>query len=485
MDFTSLNFLLLFPVICIMYYLIPYKWRWVYLLLVSYAFYLSWQPIYGVILAGVTVLSYLTGLKIEEYRENIKKAKRWLTIGVVLTLLPLLLFKYYNFINDSIFGVLATIGWNLRLPELKLLMPLGISFFTFMAIGYVVDVYKGKCEAQHHVGQYALFLSFFPQVTSGPIGRAGQLLPQLKEPEPLKLENVSVGLKMMLWGYLMKLCLADRLGIYVDAVFSNVDHHNGTTYFLTSILYTIQIYGDFAGYSLIAIGAARIMGIRLMDNFRRPYFATSNQDFWRRWHISLSTWMRDYVYIPLGGSRVKESRHLFNIFATMLVSGLWHGAAWTFVFWGALHGIAQVIQTLWNKHVKQIRMGKVVKIILCFLFVNIAWVFFRAPDFGTAFKMVTGMFTSYGKPFMDIPVLINGLLSLLIVFAKDVYDEIKESKTNTDFKENPLRPGFSDGLGGQKLWRQGAVDITIIVFLAMYVLLFGVLDGGQFIYFQF
>ena len=327
MNFTSLNFLLLFPVSCIVYYLIPYKWRWAYLLLVSYAFYLSWQPVFGLVLAGVTLVSYFAGIRIEQNREDIRKAKIWLTAGIIVTLLPLLAFKYYNFINDSIFEAFSSLGWNVRMPEMKILVPLGISFFTFMAIGYMVDVHKGKTNAVHNIGLYALFLSFFPQVTSGPIGRAGQLLPQLKEPEPLKLENVSAGLKMMLWGYLMKLCLADRLGIYVDAVFSNVDHHNGTTYILTSVLYTIQIYGDFAGYSLIAIGAARIMGIRLMENFKRPYFATSNQDFWRRWHISLSTWMRDYVYIPMGGSRVKESRHLFNIFATMLVSGLWHGAA--------------------------------------------------------------------------------------------------------------------------------------------------------------
>lgn len=432
---------------------------------------------YGLILAGVTLISYITGLKLEENRTNNKRAKYWLTAGIFITLLPLLLFKYYNFINDSIFGALASVGLKYRLPEMQLLMPLGISFFTFMGVGYMMDVYNGKCKAQYNVGQYALFLSFFPQVTSGPIGRAGQLIPQLKEPEPLKLDNVSAGLKMMLWGYLMKLCLADRLGIYVDAVFSNIEHHNGTTYFLTSILYTIQIYGDFAGYSLIAIGAARVMGIRLMENFKRPYFATSNQDFWRRWHISLSSWMRDYVYIPLGGSRVKESRHLFNIFATMLVSGLWHGAAWTFVFWGALHGLAQVIQTLWNKHIKRIRMIKVFKIVICFLYVNVAWVFFRSPDFDTAFKMIIGMFTSIGSPFVDLPVFMNGLLSLLIVFAKDVYDEIKENKTDSIANMATL--------GEQKLWKQSAIDIIVIDFLAMYVLLFGVFDGGQFIYFQF
>lgn len=480
MNFTSLNFLLLFPIACFFYYLIPYKLRWAYLLLVSYAFYLSWQPVFGLVLAGVTIASYFAGLKIEMKKDDSKRAKSWLTTGIVISLLPLLAFKYYNFINSSIFDALSSFGWSFRLPEMKLLMPLGISFFTFMAVGYMVDVYRGKISAERNIGLYALFISFFPQVTSGPIGRADQLIPQLKNPEGLKLDNVSSGLKMMLWGYLMKLCLADRLGIYVDAVFSNVDYHNGTTYLLTSILYTIQIYGDFAGYSLIAIGAARIMGIRLMENFKRPYFATSTKDFWRRWHISLSTWMRDYVYIPLGGSRVKESRHLFNIFATMLVSGLWHGAAWTFVFWGALHGLSQVIQTLWNKHVTHVHINSFLKIVLCFFFVNIAWVFFRSPDFATAFKMVTGMFSSVGKPFMDIPVFLNGLLTLTIVFAKDLYDEIKEkrAKENVVTIQKPEREG-------QKFWRKNALDIIAIVATGIYVLLFGVLDGGQFIYFQF
>ena len=479
MNFTSLNFLLLFPIVCIVYYLIPYKWRWAYLLLVSYIFYISWQPVYGLVLVGVTIMSYITGLMLQQKKDNKKKVKLWLTMGIIVSLSPLLAFKYYNFLNDSISSALASVEWNFHLPEMKLLMPLGISFFTFMALSYIVDVYYGKTKAIRNLGHYALFISFFPQVTSGPIGRAEQLIPQLKEPEVLKRDNVSSGLKMMLWGYLMKLCLADRLGIYVDAVFSNIDHHNGTTYLLTSILYTIQIYGDFAGYSLIAIGAARVMGVRLMDNFKRPYFATSTKDFWRRWHISLSTWMRDYIYIPLGGSRVKESRHLFNIFATMLVSGLWHGAAWTFVFWGALHGLSQVVQTLWNKYVKHFHFNDALKVVLCFFFINIAWIFFRSPDFETAFKMTTGMFTSFGIPFIDIPVFLNGFLSLILVLSKDVYDEIKENN------ERLVSIQTNSVWRMQKYWKKDAADILIIVSLAMFVLLFGVLDGGQFIYFQF
>lgn len=471
MNFTSFNFLLLFPIVCIVNYLIPYKWRWAYLLLVSYVFYISWQPVFGLILAGVTIVSFIAGLKIYQKREDSKKARYWLTAGIIISLLPLLAFKYYNFINETIFGVLSSIGWGFHLPEMKLLMPLGISFFSFMAVGYMVDIYRGKIKAEGNLCIYALFISFFPQVTSGPIGRADQLIPQLKEPEKLKYENVSSGLKMMLWGYLMKLCVADRLGIYVDTIWNNLANHNGTTYLISSVLYTVQIYGDFAGYSLVAIGAARIMGIRLMDNFKRPYFATSLKDFWRRWHISLSTWMRDYIYIPLGGSRVVEGRHLFNIFFTMLVSGLWHGAAWTFVFWGALHGLAQVIQTLWNKHIK-FKMPDLLKILLCFSFVNLAWIFFRAPDFNTAFQFLTDIFIANGSPFIDAPVFAYGLMSLLIILVKDIVDEIKERRNLAVVTNKNTAYGMGK-------------NIFQIILLAGYVLLFGVFDGGQFIYFQF
>lgn len=469
MNFTSFNFLILFPAICIVYYLIPYKWRWIYLLIVSYVFYLSWQPVYGLILAGVTLISFFSASKLEQLKEERNKAKKWLIVGIVASLLPLIFFKYYNFINDSVFGILSVVGWRFRLPEMKLLLPLGISFFTFMAIGYMVDVYRGTSKAQKNIGLYALFISFFPQVTSGPIGRAEQLIHQLKNPEYLKLDNVVVGLKMMLWGYLLKLCVADRLGIYVDTIWNNLSNHNGTTYLLSSIFYTIQIYGDFAGYSLVAIGAARVMGIRLMDNFMRPYFSTSLKDFWRRWHISLSSWMRDYIYIPLGGSRVTQTRLLFNIFATMLISGLWHGAAWTFVFWGAFHGFAQVVQTLWNKVVK-FKMPEIIKIVFCFLFVNLAWIFFRAPDFHSAFQVVTGIFSTTGKPFIDTMVFAYGLTSVVIVLIKDIIDEYRMRKT---------------GVGMNRSSTVWVKEVTQIILLSCFILLFGVFDGGQFIYFQF
>ncbi len=461
MSFTSLNFLLFFPIACVLNYLVPKQWRWVYLLIVSFAFYINWQPIYALLLAAVIAITYFTGTKIEDSY----KPKRWLTRGILLPLLSLFAFKYYNFINDSIFGLLDAIGLRLKLPEMKALMPIGISFYSFMAISYLVDVYKGKIKAEHNPLMVALFLSFFPQVSSGPIGRAGQLIPQFRNPAFLTRENLFAGMKWMVWGYFMKLCIADRWGIYVDTVFSNIANHNGTTYLLTSFLYTFQIYCDFAGYSLIAIGAAQIMGIQLMDNFRRPYFAKSIKDFWDRWHISLSTWLKDYVYIPLGGNRVSPARHLLNLLLTFLVSGLWHGAAWTFVIWGGIHGLMQIVYTLWRKVVK-INIPTILSVLLTFLCVNFAWIFFRAPDFNTAMTVVLGIFVSHGKPFMDTPSLYNGTIAFGLLVLKDLHDEFNWKISLTESKN---------------LW----VSHFSLAMLIIFILLFGVFDGGQFIYFQF
>ena len=461
MSFTSLNFLLFFPIVCILNYLVPKQWRWVYLLVVSFAFYINWQPIYALLLAAVIVLTYFVGIKIGGGNYS----KRWLTVGILLPLLSLFTFKYYNFINESVFSLLDIVGLRIKLPEMKALMPIGISFYTFMAISYIVDVYKGKVKAEQNPLMVALFLSFFPQVSSGPIGRAGQLIPQFKSPEALTRENLLAGVKWMVWGYFMKLCIADRWGIYVDTVFSNLANHNGTTYLFTSFLYTFQIYCDFAGYSLIAIGAARIMGIRLMDNFRRPYFAKSIKDFWDRWHISLSTWLRDYVYIPLGGNRVTPTRHLINLLLTFLVSGLWHGAAWTFVIWGVIHGLMQIVYTLWRKKVK-INIPSLLSIPLTFICVNFAWIFFRAPDLSSAMSVIHGIFISHGMPFMDTPSIFNGAIAFCMLLLKDFHDEFNWKFSLIDSKN---------------IW----VSHLSIAALICFILLFGVFDGGQFIYFQF
>lgn len=469
MLFTSLAFLFFFPVVCVVYYLLPLRFRWVYLLFVSYYFYVNWQPAYALLLFTTTITTYFCGRYIDNHRASQHKNRWALRIGCLIPLGILFFYKYYNFINASVFMLLDSVGIRWLLPEMKLLMPVGISFYTFMAISYVVDVYKGTVGAERNFGIYALFVSFFPQVTSGPIGRADALIPQLKYPELLSHENVMEGLKQMLWGYFMKLCIADRVAIYVDAVYANLDHHNGTTLLLASILYTFQIYCDFAGYSLIAIGAARIMGIRLAENFRRPYLSRSIREFWGRWHITLSTWFRDYVYIPLGGNRVPQFRHLWNLMVTFLVSGLWHGAAWTFILWGGVHGFFQIIETLWRQY-KPRNLGfeihPLFKIAATFACVNFAWIFFRTPDIQTAWQVISVSCTSFGLPFTNISVFTMGGVSLLLLIVKELHEEY----------------GWGISLLGS---RSFIVSHLTVVLLAAYIVLFGVLDGGQFIYSQF
>lgn len=471
MLFTSFAFLLFFPTVCGLYYLIPHCYRWVFLLLTSYYFYINWQPVYALLLVATTGITYVCAQGIGRESVSMKVKKLLLALGSVIPLAFLLVFKYYDFLNGAVFAALDNVGLRWPLPELRLLLPIGISFYTFMAVGYLVDVYRGTIKAERNLGFYALFIAFFPQVTSGPIGRAAALLPQLKNPERLRHNNVMEGLKQMVWGYFMKLCVADRLAIYVDVVYGNFEHHNGTTLLLASVFYSVQIYCDFAGYSLIAIGAARIMGVRLMENFRRPYFAHNIKDFWSRWHISLSSWFRDYVYIPLGGNRVSRPRHMGNLLITFLVSGLWHGANWTFIVWGGLHGLFQIVENLWRKSVSTCILGKlhmpgIGQILLTFVVVNFAWIFFRAPDIETAVSIIGRILTSAGIPFVDFPVFSMGLLSLSLLFINDVQDEL----------------GRGIRLLHSRSW---LISHLSVVTMVVFILLFGVFDGGQFIYFQF
>ncbi len=346
MLFNSIDFIIFLITVVIVYYAIPAnKWRKVFLLIASYYFYACWNVAFLGLLLFDSVVAYSAGV-VMEAKGNQRKQVLWLS--VVMILLPLFTFKYLNFALTVLHDGLFSFGLAMQVPKFKLLLPIGISFYTFMSIGYVVDIFKGKIPTEHNVLDFFLFVAFFPQIASGPIGRASSLLPQIKEKHPFLFNNLSIGAKMMLWGFFMKLVVGDRAGIYVDTVFGNYANHNGTSLLLATFMYTIQIYCDFAGYSLIAIGSARIMGYELMTNFRRPYFATNITDFWRRWHISLSTWFRDYVYIPCGGSRAGEKKLYRNIMITFLTSGLWHGAAYNFIVWGAYHGIAQIIEKKMN-----------------------------------------------------------------------------------------------------------------------------------------
>ena len=306
MIYNSFNFIVLFPLIFLLYYVIPAKYqkgRNLFLLLTSYALYISWKPVYVLVLLGVTLITYWGGRilqlgdKNEELKTRNRKKLAW--SFTLLGLLPLLVFKYYNFLNESISAGLTTIGWQFQLPGLNWAIPVGISFFTFQAVGYMLDVYYGRIKAEKYFLDYALFVSFFPSILSGPINKASLVLPQIKNLRKyFDYDKAVVGLKMLLWGMFMKVVVADRVALYADTVLPEYMHYTGMSCFVASIMYTIQIYADFAGYSLMAIGVGKVLGFELTENFRRPYFAVSVTDFWRRWHISLSTWLKDYVYIP-------------------------------------------------------------------------------------------------------------------------------------------------------------------------------------------
>ena len=306
MLFNSIAFLLFFPILCALYFCIPasqLRLRNLLLLVASYYFYMNWDPAYALLLLTSTVITYLAALGIGYFKEKRKK-KICLVSSLVLNLAILFLFKYFNFLAMNIETALQASGLAVNMPKFALLLPVGISFYTFQALGYSIDVYRGTVKIERDFPTYALFVSFFPQLVAGPIERSQNLLPQFKQQHRFDYDAVMSGVKLMVWGYFMKLVLADRCGIYVDTIFNNVDKHNGGSYLVASLLFPFQIYGDFAGYSLIAIGVARVLGFRLMENFHRPYFACTIGEFWHRWHISLSTWFKDYVYIPLGGNRV-------------------------------------------------------------------------------------------------------------------------------------------------------------------------------------
>lgn len=470
MSFTSLNFWLIFPFIFVLYWAIPTKWnswRKVLLLVVSYLLYMNWKPVYALVLLGVTLITYWAG-KLFEGKEDKKKKLVWpLTL---LGFLPLLVFKYYNFLNDSISAGLASVGLQFTLPGLNWAIPIGISFFTFQAVGYMLDVYHGRVNAEKNLLDYLLFVSFFPQVMSGPISKADELLPQIKNPHKFDYEQGKQGLKWLLWGMFVKLVIADRLGLFVDTVYSNYIHYNGTTCFIASLFYTLQIYCDFAGYSLMAIGIAATLGFNLINNFKRPYFAISITEFWRRWHISLTRWLTQQVYIPLGGSRCSKARNYWNIFVTFLVSGIWHGANWTFIVWGCMHGIFQIIEKAlgWQKYEGNNWAVKAVRICVTFLLVNIAWVFFRMPDIAGAGAVVGKIFTSFGMP--DLSGLdVFAKLILVLGVAILVFKDVKE-----EFLPNRF-----------KFLNQGFFRWSIYIVLFAMILTLGVLDSGQFIYVNF
>lgn len=469
MLFNSLAFLLFFPIVCVLYYCIPsacLRWRNVFLLTASYYFYMNWEPAYALLLLTSTVVTYLSALGIDYFKDR-RRQQICLVASIILNLTILFLFKYYNFLASNIEATLQACGMSIDIPLSRFLLPVGISFYTFQALGYAIDVYRGTTTVERNFVTYALFVSFFPQLVAGPIERSNNLLPQFRQSHSFDYEGAMKGLRMMVWGFFLKLVLADRCGTYVDAIYNHLEMHNGGSYFVASLLFPFQIYGDFAGYSLIAIGAARVLGFRLMQNFRQPYLACSIGEFWHCWHISLSTWFKDYLYIPLGGNRVSRIRQYVNLMVTFVVSGLWHGANWTFLCWGALHGgLLCVEKSLGIGHRTYHGINRLAHWMMTFILVCFAWIFFRADSVADAFHVMTGICLSFDTPFLRISDFCIIGASLIVLFLSEYsnYSEDPKSAQNSEFS---------------------LLHFIAIALMIAVISLFGVLDSSQFIYFQF
>ena len=444
MLFNSYGFLVFFPIVVVIYFLLPKRISYLWLLAASYYFYMGWNAKYALLLLVSTTITYVSGMLIQWLNDRHPDkicAKKWVVAGSFISNLAILFFfKYFNFTIESMNTVLRYIDLPTINTSLDVLLPVGISFYTFQALGYTVDVYRGEIRAERNFFRYALFVSFFPQLVAGPIERSKNLLNQLRNPKSFSYERMCDGLMMMIWGYFLKLVIADRIAIFVDNMYGNVGVYDGRYLLLASVLFAVQIYCDFAGYSTIAIGAAEVMGFQLMDNFNSPYLSQSVAEFWRRWHISLSSWFKDYLYFPLGGNRKGKVRKYINIMIVFLVSGLWHGANWSYVVWGGLNGIYQVVGAIFtpvrNRIKEKLHLKKsplplvIIYMIVTFILVDFTWIFFRADNVQHAFAVIDSIFNMNNQVLLENGTLYDlGLsrpnfivlgVSLVILLAADI-----------------------------------------------------------------
>ena len=403
MVFNSIEFVIFLPIVVLLFYLLPQKARWLMLLAASCVFYMWFVPKYILILLVTIIIDYSAGILMEKHADEPKKKKTFLVISVVSTLLVLFIFKYLGFINDNFVWLCQKLGLDVR-TSVNIILPIGLSFHTFQSMSYVIEVYRGHQKAERHFGYYSLYVMFFPQLVTGPIERPGNLLRQLHEYKDFRYENISKGMRLILFGLFIKMVVADHLGAYVDEVYANPAEYNSWSVMLAMAFYSFQIYCDFFGYSTIALGSAKLMGFDISDNFRTPYLAKNIAEFWHRWHISLSTWFRDYVYFPLGGSRVKFGRWAFNIMVVFVLSGIWHGAAWTFLFWGFAHGLLHILEkALRNRFPYKEPNSKwlgisldALRIAKTFVLVTLFWVMFRATDFANMRDIFVAAVSNFG-----------------------------------------------------------------------------------------
>ncbi len=481
MLFNSFQFLLFFPIVTLIYFLLPGRFRWLHLLIASCVFYAAFIPAYILILVFTILIDYYAGIKISESAGA--RRKRFLVLSIFANVLILAVFKYYNFFIDNVNELLGLLNVHTQpIKYLDIILPIGLSFHTFQAMSYTIEVYKGKFPPERHLGYYALYVMFYPQLVAGPIERPQNVLPQLHKVTRYDHNMMISGLRLMLWGLFKKVVIADRLGGMVNEVYNQPDAYTGFAYVMATIFFGIQIYCDFSGYSDIAIGSARTMNINLMKNFDTPYFSSTISEFWRRWHISLSTWFRDYLYIPLGGNKVSYSRWYFNLFIVFVISGFWHGASWNFVIWGGLHGIFLIVGSLMQTRFPFLKQKNIVNILLTFALVNFAWIFFRARDFGDAFQIVTNLFSTpaSGSYFnlLHSDYMANDLYlgeplwkfaaSILLIPILFILEYFMQKGYFMNFER-----------------RSYAYKWAVYLVLIFAILIFGVFDTNQFIYFQF
>ena len=469
MLFNSIDFFIFLPLVFLLYWTFTKKLKLqnLVLLLSSYIFYSWWDYRFLVLIIASTLVDYFVGLQIHQ-SNNKKERKTWLFVSLFFNIGLLGFFKYYNFFIESIIDSLTQLGLSVENTwSLKIILPVGISFYTFQTLSYSIDIYKRKFMPTKDFIGFASFVSFFPQLVAGPIERASNLLPQILNKRVYTYVALSQGFKLIIWGFFLKIVIADRAAIYVNAVYNNVENHDGLTFIVATILFAFQIYGDFAGYSLIAIGVAKLFGINLMTNFNRPYFSASVSEFWNRWHISLSTWFRDYVYKPLGGNRTRKWRWLINLFVTFVISGLWHGAKWNFVVWGALNGLYLIIEVLLFK---KKRKG-VINIIITFFLINFSWIFFRANNFNEAIFIVNKIFTKPGYLYFGFGEDITAFFYAVMAIVLLILIEFKKEFFNTLFS-----------ISNSKYEIIRLFGYAIVVFIIFYL---GVFGENQFIYFQF
>lgn len=484
MSFNSKLFPVCFALVAALYFALPDRYRWKLLLVASYAFYMAWKPIYVIWLIGITILDYWCGLRMGRLEAHDAQRKKWLALSIGGDLALLLVFKYASFANDIVRSLASHAGLAWPFPAWHILLPLGISFHTLQTIGYSIDVYRGRREPERNLGIFALYVSFFPQMVAGPIERANHLLPQFHRPHAFDYDRAVSGLRLMLWGFFKKLVIADRLGMFVNIVYGEPAAHEGIATALATWFYAFQIYCDFSGYSDIAVGAARLLGYNLTINFNQPYFSRSIREFWHRWHISLSTWFRDYVYLPLGGNRGSASRWLANVAAVFLLSGLWHGANWTFLAWGAFHGAyyaaAQFTEPLRVRLRRPLPLlnGAFSGLAQCFITFNIValgWIVFRAKSLGDAAQLIKNL----ARP--NVAHFLADLHRPFSVGTKGIELSVALIATLLAIewltREQPI----------EKLWaaRPLVWRWAVAYGLTIGILLLGVIAQNEFLYFQF